>query len=134
MCQRISFYNEFFFNRFAQVDDGMNTRNRKIRAAKPRLNEFLSPEELEQLSETDKVFVDSSTICAIVQERAFVSSKTQGAIFSKMEVRMLPPRDGKRKRKDMIFFGDYVQLSMIELMLLFEDISEIPEGTVKRVK
>ena len=116
------------------MNDRMNSRNRNSRAAKPKLNEFLSPKELEQMRETDKVFVDSSTICAIVQERAFVSSKTQGAIFSKMEVRMFSHRKGQRKRKDMIFFGDYVKLSMIELMRLFEDISEIPEGTVRRAK
>lgn len=112
----------------------MNTRNRNAKAAKPRLSEFLSHEELEQMCETDKVFVDSSTICAIVQERAFVSSRTQGAIFSKMEVRMVPPRQGQRKRKDMIFFGEYVKLSMIDLMCLFENISKIPDGTVRRAR
>lgn len=112
----------------------MNTKNRDKKASMPRLKEFLSPSELKQMDESEKVFVDSSTICAIVQERAFASSKTHGAIFSKLEVRMFSPRSGHGKRKDTIFFGDYVQLSIIELMHLFENISEIPEGTVRRTR
>ena len=112
----------------------MNERKKHGKSAEPREKEFLSSKELRKMCETDKVLVDSSTICAIVQERAFISTKAGASIFSKMEVRMFPAEHGQKRRKDMIFFGDYVKLSMVDLAHLFENISEIPEGTVKRAK
>ena len=112
----------------------MKDKNKNCKPITLRKSEFLSSNELKKMCDTDKVFVDSSTICAIVQEHAFIASKTRASIFSKMEVRMSPSRYGQKKRKDMIFFGDYVKLSIIELEHLFEDVSYIPEGTVKRVQ
>ena len=66
----------------------------KKRPARKRLGkelisfEFLTPSQLINLSENEHVFVDSSAICAIVQECMFSGEKLGTRFVRRLEARM----------------------------------------------
>ena len=93
--------------------------------------EFLSPSQLISLSGNEHVFVDSSAICAIVQECMFSGEKRSTRFVRRLEARMF---SHSTKGRDAILFGQYVEMSVCEVGNLFGGLKEIPSGIIKRGK
>jgi len=93
--------------------------------------EFLSSSQLLNLSENEHVFVDSSAICAIVQECMFSGEKVGTRFVRRLEARMF---SHSTKGRDAILFGQYVEMSVCEVGNLFGGLKEIPSGIIKKGK
>ena len=93
--------------------------------------EFLSQSQLSNLSGNEHVFVDSSAICAIIQEYMFSGEKLSNRFVRRLEARMFSE---SIKGRDAILFGQYVEMSIFEVGNLFGGLKEIPSGIIKRDK
>ena len=93
--------------------------------------EFLFPDQLAKMSGNDHVLVDSSTICAIVLNHAFSSVAETATIIKRMKTRMSPSRGNDR---NTIFFREYIDMTIIEVVSLFGDIEKVPVGIVKKAR
>ena len=105
---------------------------KKINCAS-RYFDFLFPSQLARMSDGDHVLVDSSTICAIVQDYAFSGVKENiesMAILEKMEMRMFK----SQKKRNAILFGEYIDMTIVEVAGIFGNIEKVPIGIVKKVK
>lgn len=94
----------------------------------------LTCKQLRSMSANDQVLVDSSAVCAIVQDRAFSHSHEKNsqtaALIHKFEERMFPKC---KKEKASILFRKNVKMSMREVIGVFGNINDVPIGTVMRM-
>lgn len=93
------------------------------------ISDYLKPEQLQQMRPRAHVFVDSSTICAMVQVRAFAKDRGRDIAWERLEARMTMYAGDKQEG---IFFGQFVKMSINELDKLFGGVGKVPLGTVRK--
>ena len=92
------------------------------------ISNYLVPRELARMRAQERVLVDSSTISALVQGCVFMSEKRSFSVLKRLESRMSSIMGGK---KGSIYFGQFIEMSVVEITSIFGSVDNIPIGIIK---